>query len=144
MILETPTIPVNEVDRLLERGDRIDHVALDYELKREYQEWLHERDRGDADADGRPDRTEREIERWALEHDFPYFDGHVHFPDVRIDFLDPDGHHLHRDVEVTTIHYRGAHAGAVKRSGFSRYRSVTARTGSRGRPFDPHLAEEVF
>ena len=115
---------LNEVERLLERDARIEHVALDYELKREYQEWLHERDRGAADADGRPDRTEREIERWALEHDLPYFDGHVHFPDVRIDFLDPDGHHLHRDVEVTTVHYRGAHAAAVKRSGFSRYRGV--------------------
>jgi hypothetical protein len=31
---------LNEVDRLLERGDRIEHVALDYELKRDYQEWL--------------------------------------------------------------------------------------------------------
>jgi hypothetical protein len=135
---------LNEVDRLLERGDRIEHVALDYELKREYQEWLHERDRGDADADGRPDRSEREIERWALEHDLPYFDGHVHFPDVRIDYLDPDGHHLHRDVEVTTVHYRGAHAAAVKRAGFSRYRGCTARTGKHGRPFDPHVAEEML
>ena len=135
---------LNEVDRLLERGDRIDHVALDYELKREYQEWLHERDRGDADADGRPDRSEREIERWAFEHDLPYFDGHVHFPDVRIDYLDLDGHHLHRDVEVTTVHYRGGHAATVKRSGFSCHRGISARTGRGGRPFDPHLAEEVF
>src|SRR5262245_24130247 len=135
---------LNEVDRLLERGGRIDHVALDYELKREYQEWLHERDRGNADADGRPDRTAREIEGWAFEHDLPYFDGHVHFPDVRIDYLDLEGHHLHRDVEVTTVHYRGGHAAAVKRSGFSRYRGVSARTGKGGRPFDPHLAEEVF
>jgi hypothetical protein len=135
---------LNEVERLLERCDRVEHVALDYELKREYQEWLHERDRGDVDADGRPDRTEREIEGWALEHDLPYFDGHVHFPDVRIDYLDPDGHHLHRDVEVTTVHYRGAHSAAVKRAGFSRYRGTTARTGKRGRPFDPHVAEEMF
>jgi hypothetical protein len=47
-------------------------------------------------------------------------------------------------VEVTTVHYRGGHAAAVKRSGFSCHRGVSARTGRGGRPFDPHLAEEVF
>jgi hypothetical protein len=36
-------------------------------------------------------------------------------------------------VEVTTVHYRGDHAAAVKRAGFSRYRGTTARTGKRGR-----------
>jgi hypothetical protein len=43
---------LNEVDRLLERDTRIEHVALDYELTREHQKWLHERDRGIPDADG--------------------------------------------------------------------------------------------
>jgi hypothetical protein len=32
-------------ERLGERGARIDRVMLDYELKCEYQQWLHERDR---------------------------------------------------------------------------------------------------
>jgi DNA-binding MarR family transcriptional regulator len=135
---------LHEVERLLDRDCRVDHVVLDYELKREYQEWLHERDRGVPDADGRPDRTAEEIARWALEHDLPYFDDHVRFPDLRIEYLSLDGHHDHRDVEVTTVHYRGGHAAAVKRSGFSRYRGSTARTGKRGRPFDPHLAEELL
>ena len=34
-----------EAERLGERGARIDRVVLDYELKRDYQKWLHERDR---------------------------------------------------------------------------------------------------
>ena len=55
------------------RADR--SVVLDYELKREYQEWLHERDRGHSDADGRPDRDEDEIREWASDHDLPDFDG---------------------------------------------------------------------
>ena len=45
---------LREAERLQKRGARIERVVLDYELKREYQQWLHERDRGHADADGRP------------------------------------------------------------------------------------------
>jgi len=132
-------------ERLAERDARIERVVLDYELKREYQQWLHERDR---DGDGRPDRDPREIQDWALEHDLPYFDGHVHFPDVRLEY-EVDGRHDHEDVEVLTIHYRGAHGAAVGRSGFSSYRGSSARIGGRsgsrgGRSPDPHLAEEFL
>src|SRR5438132_6599243 len=91
---------LREAERLQERGAHIERVVLDYELKREYQEWLHERDRGPADADGRPDRSEDEIRDWAWEHDLPYFDGQVHFPDLRIEYEDIDGRHDHRDVEI--------------------------------------------
>jgi DNA-binding MarR family transcriptional regulator len=136
---------ISVAERLAERDARIERVVLDYELKREYQQWLHERDR---DGDGRPDREPREIADWAFEHDLPYFDGHVHFPDVRIEY-EVDGRHDHEDVEVLTIHYRGAHAAAVGRSGFSSYRGSSARIGGRsgsggGRSPDPHLAEEFL
>src|SRR5437764_781503 len=63
-----------EAERLAERDVRIDRVVLDYELKREYQQWLHERDRDRDDYDGHPDRDAEEIAQWALEHDLPYFD----------------------------------------------------------------------
>jgi DNA-binding MarR family transcriptional regulator len=62
---------LREAERLQERGARIERVVLDYELKREYQEWLHEHDRGRADADGRPDRDENEIRGWAHDHTCP-------------------------------------------------------------------------
>jgi hypothetical protein len=120
---------LREAQRLGERGDRIGRVALDYELKREYQRWLHERDKDRDDADGRPDRSPAEIEEWAREHDLPYFDEQVHFPDVRIEYETPDGRWDHVDVEVTTLHYRGAHGGAAARSGFSSYRGVSLRLG---------------
>jgi len=42
-------------------------VVLDHELKREYQQFLHDRDRDHPDADGRPDRDPKEIEQWAQE-----------------------------------------------------------------------------
>src|SRR5260370_38074254 len=48
-------------ERLNERGSRVERVVLDHELKREYQTWLHERDRDRVDYDGHPDRTDEEI-----------------------------------------------------------------------------------
>ena len=58
-------------ERLREQGADIRRVVLENDLKREYQEWLQEHNRGRPDSDGRPDRDAREIERWALEHDLP-------------------------------------------------------------------------
>jgi hypothetical protein len=69
-----------EAARLEARGLEIERVRLDYELKREYQHSLHERDRDRRDADGRPDRDGREIEQWAHDRDLPYFDGRCIFP----------------------------------------------------------------
>jgi hypothetical protein len=54
------------------------------------------------------------------------------------------------DIEVTTPHYRGAHAAAKVRAGFTRYRAIgaclgTGRSGrGGGRGFDPRVAEDVL
>jgi uncharacterized membrane protein YgcG len=121
-----------EAERIQERGAHIERVILDYELRSEYQRWLHERDRDRDDYDGHPDRTAEEIRDWALEHDLPYFDDEVHFPDLRIEYRELDGREDHRDIEVTTEHYRGAHGASVARSGFSCYRGSSGRIGGRG------------
>src|SRR5438552_13971188 len=131
-----------EAGRLHARGARVERVVLDYELKREYQQFLQERNRGRADSDGRPNRDESEIREWADEHDLPYSDGHVQFPDARIEYVDVDGRLDHLDVEVVTLHYRGAHGAAASRSGFSTFRGSSARTGAS--PFDPDYAEELL
>jgi DNA-binding MarR family transcriptional regulator len=127
-------------EHLRERDARILRVELDRELKREYQRFLQERNRGDRDSDGRPDRSRDEIEDWAREHDLPYFDDQVHFPDVRIEYEGPDGDVRFEDVEVTTEHYRGGHGSSTARCGFSVY---TSRGGGGG-AFDPHVAEEFL
>lgn len=128
-------------ERLQDREARILRVELDRELKREYQRFLQERNRGDRDSDGRPDRTVEEIQEWAREHDLPYFDDQVHFPDVRIEYETVDGDVRWEDIEVTTEHYRGAHGSAASRSGFS----IHASGGSGGgAPFDPRVAEEFL
>jgi hypothetical protein len=62
--------------------------------------------------------------RWAREHDLPYDDGHVRFPDARIEYEDRDGRWRHEDLEVVTGHYRGAHAGTAAKSGFTESRTT--------------------
>ena len=137
-------------ERLREQGGRVNRVVLDYELKRDYQRFLHERNRGRKDCDGRPDREAHEIGQWARERDLPYDDGHVHFPDARIEYEDREGLSRHEDIEVVTGHYRGGHASAVARSGFSCYRAIgglmggCASTGRRGGSRHPRLAEELL
>jgi hypothetical protein len=122
-----------EAERLHGRGAEIERVILDYELKSEYQRWLHERDKDRDDYDGHPDRTPDEIRNWAYEHDLPYSpDEGVQFPDLRIEYRDEDGREDHRDVEVTTEHYRGAHGASVASSGFSCHRGSSLRFGGGG------------
>ena len=133
-------------ERLQDEGARLDRIVLDYELKREYQQFLQEENRDRPDSDGRPRRDEEEVEGWARDHGLPYFDDQVHFPDVRIKYEDRDGRSRHEDIEVITPHYRGAHAAASARAGFTCYCTIGGRAGGRsgGRPWDPRLAEEFI
>ena len=131
---------LREAERLREREAHILRVELDRELKREYQRFLHERNRDDPNTDGRPDRTREEIEAWAREHDLPYFDESVHFPDFRLEY-ELDGRVRHEDIEVITENYRGGHAASRVRAGFTCY-SCSGRKG--GRPFDPRVAEDFI
>ena len=115
-------------------GLEIRRVILENDLKREYQEFLQEHNRERSDSDGRPGRDEHEIRDWAQEHDLPYFDGQVHFPDYRIEY-EVDGRELHEDVELFTPHYRGAHAASHGKTGFRIY---VVASGGRGGGSGPH------
>jgi hypothetical protein len=127
--------------QLRDEGAEIRRVVLEQELKREYQSFLQERNRDQPDSDGRPDRDAREIALWAQEHELPYFDDQVHFPDLRVEY-ELDGREGHQNIEVLTPHYRGAHAASRARTGFV---CVRVRAGGRsGRSFDPRLAEDLL
>jgi hypothetical protein len=123
-------------ERLRERGAEVRRVVLEIELKREYQRFLQDRNRGNPHSDGRPTRDRSEIERWAHDHGIPYADGHVRFPDLRIEY-DQRGEEHHEDVEVLTPHYRGGHASSC--GGFSCYGGSSNPGGA---PFDPRFAEK--
>ena len=111
----------------------IRRVVLEQDLKREYQEFLQDHNRDRADSDGRPGRDENEVRDWAREHDLPYFDDHVHFPDYRIEY-EVDGRELYQDVELFTPHYRGAHAASRARTGFRIYFVASRGGGGRSGP----------
>ena len=120
-------------ERIRDRGGRVRRVVLDYEMKRDYQRFLHERNRERQACDGRPARDAEEIVRWAQEHHLPYEEnGHVHFPDARIEYEDRDGRSRVEDLEIVTPHYRGAHASAAAASGFTCYVSLGSSVGGRG------------
>jgi DNA-binding MarR family transcriptional regulator len=127
-------------ERLHEQGGEIRRVVLEQDLKTEYQRFLQEHNRGRSDSDGRPHRDPHEVEAWARDHELPYFDESVHFPDFRIEY-ELDGRDGHEDIEVLTEHYRGAHASSRVQAGFS---CCGGRSGGGGRPFDPRVADEFL
>jgi DNA-binding MarR family transcriptional regulator len=142
---------LDAAERLAASGSRIRRVVLDYELKSQYQRFLQGRNRARrAGQDHLADEHQRRVAEWANEHCLPVEDGHVQFPDVRIEHEQPDGRLEVEDVEVVTPHYRGALAAAKARSGFRCYRAgslgrVGGRAGRRGAaPPDPRLAEELL
>ena len=133
--------------RLRDEGADIERVVLEVDLRREYQEWLQESNKGNPDSDGRPDRDPREIEAWAREHDLAYLDEQVRFPDFRIEY-ELNGRDHNENVEVMSEHYRGAYAAAKGQTGYTCYRSGGRGGGGGcsggGAPFDPRGAEDFL
>ena len=137
-------------DDLRASGGRVRRVVLERDLKREYQQFLQAPNRERRSSSGRPARSADEIARWAADRQLPERDGHVQFPDARVEYECADGRPDVRDLEVVTPHYRGAHAAAKARSGFSAHRASGARLTARhqgvrgGRGPDPRVAEELL
>ncbi len=134
-------------ERLKEQGGTVTRVVLDYELKRDYQRFLQELKRERRHQDPNADHHAEAVAEWAASRDLPVVDGHVHFPDVRIEYERPDGERKVEDVEVVTPHYRGAYAAAKGRTGFSAYRISTGlggRAGRSGRAPNPHIFDEFL
>ncbi len=129
--------------RLKEQGMVVNRVVLDYELKRDYQRFLQDlkrdRKRQEQDAEGQA----AQIADWAASRDLPVIDGHVHFPDVRIEYDRPDGERKVEDLEVVTPHYRGAYAAAKGRTGFTGYGVRTGLGGRAGRS-GPSRSPRIF
>lgn len=138
---------VHAAERLRRGGSTVKRIALDYELKRDYQRFLHDLNRERRRNERDQDAFARDIAEWAARNDLPVVDEHVHFPDVRIEYERPDGERKVEDVEVVTPHYRGAYAAAKGRTGFSCYRidtGVGGRGGHSGRSPDPRIFEEFL
>ena len=121
---------VKAAERLAERGDRVRRVVLEDELKREYQRFLQAPNRGAP--------RQRRHARSAMPRPSPMGAASTSCRTTTatcssrtcgIEYEDRDGRRAVEDIEVVTPHYRGAHAAAKARSGFTRYRAAGARVG---------------
>jgi len=134
-------------ERVQDEGGIVKRVVLDYELKRDYQRFLRDLQRERRRDERNADSDARGVAEWAAARDLPVIDGHVHFPDVRLEYKHPDDGRKVEDVEVLTPHYRGAYAAAKARTGFRTYRinaSIGGRGGRSGRTPDPRVLEEFL
>ena len=133
-----------EAARLEHDGGRIARVVLDYELKRDYQTFLHRKDRPEGTS------HETDLQAFADARHLPIIEGHLELPDLRIEYETEDGRVAHRDVELVTEHYSRGHLAGKAQAGFALYRAAGAgrtsggstRTG--GTPLDPHHLEALL
>lgn len=133
-----------EAARLEHDGGRITRVVVDYELKHDYQTFLHRRDRPEGTG------HETDLQAFADAQQLPIVDGHLELPDLRIEYETEDGRAEHRDVELVTEHYSRGHLAGKAQAGFALYRAAGAgrtsggstRTG--GTPLDPHHLEALL
>jgi hypothetical protein len=123
-----------EAARIVDEGGTVRRVVLDYELKRDYQRHLH---RAQRPEDGSLDEARR---AFAESSELPLVDGHLQFPDLRIEYDTPDGDVRYRDVELVTEHYSRSQLAAKSAAGFRLYRAggPSRRAGT---PHDPQHLE---
>ena len=137
-------------ERVTVAGGKVRRVVLETELKREYQRFLQEPNRGQHHSAGLPRRDREAISNWASDRSLPVIRGSVRFPDLRIERESPDGALAREDVEIVTDNYRGAHAASTAAAGFKCHRLTSTRVrGARssarsGRARDERLAEEMW
>jgi hypothetical protein len=112
---------LHEERQLVTNGHSVKRVVLDYELKREYFSRLNA-PRSDGAYRQRQWESARELH-------LPVIDGHVVFPDFRIEYEDERGEPGRVDVEVATENYRGQHVAVKAAAGFRVY----AESGAAGR-----------
>ena len=118
-------------------GGRVTRVVLDYEIKRDYQQFLHREDRDD-DVDLRADRL-----AFAETHGLSVVNDHLELPDLRIEYETETGRTEYRDVELVTEHYSREQLAGKARAGFICYRAAGSDTRRGGTPHDPHHLERI-
>ena len=128
-----------EARQVSREGGLVTRVVLDYEIKREYQQFLNRSGRP-ADAHAAQERL-----AFAEAHDMKVIRGHLQLPDLRIEYENEEGRLEYRDVELVTEHYSRGQISGKARAGFTCYRAsgsgTQARTG--GSPFDPRHLERL-
>ena len=119
-------------ERLHAQGAHVRRVVLDYELRRDYQRFLQDRNRNQPSANGKPNRSREEVRAWADANHLRVVDGMVRFSDVRIEYEHPDGRPDREDLELATEHYNARQMATKTAAGFVVHRSTAGRLGGGG------------
>lgn len=86
--------------------------------------------------------TEADRSALAAAHELPMADGHIRFPDVRLEYETATGERAHRDLELITDKYFGPHLTATRAAGFTLYHLGGTRSGG-GAPYGPRRRRSV-
>jgi hypothetical protein len=106
-----------EAARIEKEGGCIRRVVLDFELKKKAYSPLAK-----AKALAPAEYAKRQAEI-AREHGLKVVNGHITFPDLRIEYEDRYGVAAHADLEVASESYHGSHAAEKAAAGFRIYAS---------------------
>lgn len=118
--------------RIDHEGGVVRRVVLDHELKAQVYRTLNRTPAVSEDA------WEQSRDTLAAAHDLTVTNGHVQFPDVRMEYETAAGERAHVDLELVTEHYHAAHLGGKRAAGFTLYSLGGARSGrAGGTPHDP-------
>ena len=120
-----------EASRIEQEGGHVHRVVLDYELKKRVYSPLAK-----ARQDLPPFEYAERQQEIAKENDLPVVDGHIIFPDMRLEYETPEGEERHIDLELATRNYRGGHIRAKASAGFRVY--ADARSGALAAVLDDH------
>jgi hypothetical protein len=102
-------------DEIERKGGKVLRVQLDYELKEKLYRKL-----GQAQAQGKG-QTQRSKEAFADQFQLPVVHGKVSFPDLRIEYANPELEISRVDLELATGHYHAGHLAEKAGAGFQIY-----------------------
>jgi hypothetical protein len=131
---------LNERHRIQDQGGSVKRVVLDYELKRDHYSRINK-------PGGGPYRKVQAES--AQELHLPVIDGHVVFPDFRVEYENDRGEPARVDVEVATGNYREQHLAVKAAAGFHVYASggsggVRVQSGARLQGPSFHQSRSVY
>jgi hypothetical protein len=129
-----------ERDRIEANGGHLTRVVLDHELKgRVYRELNRPQEPSTPEGtSGVTCGSDEHRDAVAAANDLTVADGHMQFPDARLEYETATGERAHVDLELVTEHYHAAHLAGKRAAGFTLYRIGGSASGhAGGTPHDP-------
>ena len=115
---------LEEAARITREGGTVRRIVLDHELKGDLYRALH------VDPAMPPADRDTRLHALAATHHLTVVDGHVQFPDLRLEVETAAGERTRVDLELATEAYHAGHLRAKARAGFTVYRASAGHGGA--------------